>query len=121
MNARILTRSILGGCILALAFGTAAQATGSKASQTSAAAEKPAATSTTSGSGETAKATMHKHSQHHATSHSSSPTHHKHMASAPAAGNQETTYRAALKSCVEGPAGQRDSCLDNAIMRFGRS
>jgi len=118
MNARILTRSIFGPCILALALGTgAAQATSNKASDTSSATP---ATSTTSNSGES-KATMHKHSRHHAASHNSSHTNHKHVASATTGGDQETAYRAALKSCVEGPAAQRDNCLDDAIVRYGGS
>ena len=33
----------------------------------------------------------------------------------------ETPYQAALKQCVEGPAGQRDSCIDQAISQYGRS
>ena len=119
MNARIFTGSIFGACILVLAFGIgAAQATGNTAPQASSATA--ATNNGASASGES-KATMHKHSQHHATSHNSSHTHHKHMTSATTGSDQETAYRAALKSCVEEPATQRDNCLNDAIVRFGRS
>lgn len=38
-----------------------------------------------------------------------------------ATGTGNPAYRAALRDCVAGPAGRRDSCLDNAIARFGQS
>jgi hypothetical protein len=118
MNTRIFTGSIFGACVLALAFGTgAAQATGTKTPEAS---NATAATNATSSNGES-KATKHKHSQHHSASHNSSHVHHKHTASAPMGSDQETAYKAALRSCVEGPAGQRDNCLNGAIARFGRS
>ena len=118
MNPRIFTRSIFAACILALMFGTAAaQATGNKPSDTS---STTAATNTTPNSGQS-KNTMHKHSQHNAASHNASHTHHKHVASAAPASDSATAYRAALKSSVEGPAAQRDGCIDGAIVRFGRS
>ena len=37
------------------------------------------------------------------------------------AGNEETAYRMALKRCVQGPPGARDSCVDDAIMKHERS
>jgi hypothetical protein len=33
----------------------------------------------------------------------------------------ETPYRAALKQCVQGPASQRDSCIDQAVSQYGHS
>jgi hypothetical protein len=33
----------------------------------------------------------------------------------------ESQYRAALRRCVQGPEGQRDSCLDQAIRDNGRA
>jgi hypothetical protein len=33
----------------------------------------------------------------------------------------DTPYHAALKQCVEGPSGQRDNCIDQAISQYGRS
>jgi len=36
-------------------------------------------------------------------------------------GASDSAYRAALRRCVEGPQGQRQSCLDDAIARFSRS
>src|ERR1700757_2068780 len=101
MNARPLSRSVFGICILALALSTGVvQATGSKTPETSGAT---AANNTTSTPGES-KASTPKQSTHHAASHKSSRTHHKHMASATRASDPETAYRAALKSCLEGPA-----------------
>jgi hypothetical protein len=46
---------------------------------------------------------------------------HKPMASAQPAGSRETSYQMALRHCAQGPIGQRDSCLDSAIARYGRS
>jgi len=40
---------------------------------------------------------------------------------ATATGTGDPAYRAALKECVAGPEGQHDSCLDDAIARFGQS
>ena len=33
----------------------------------------------------------------------------------------ETQYRGALRRCVEGPQGQRDTCLDQAIREHGHA
>jgi len=43
------------------------------------------------------------------------------MATAMSTGTGDPAYRAALKDCVAGPDGQRDSCIDDAIARFGQS
>ena len=121
MDARILAGSIVGAWAFAMALGAAAQTTGSQSAQTSAPADKPAATGTPAASSGAAKATKHKHPQHHAASKSASHGHDKHIASAPTAGSQDSAYRAALRGCVTGPATLRDSCVDSAIARYGRS
>ena len=120
MNALNATGWILGGCMLALVFG---QAHGAESkSSTMSGGEKPAAAGATSAGNDAAKAASGKPVKHHASTHKSTRAHHEHQASTPSASSgNELAYRAALKSCVEGPAGQRDSCLDGAIMRFSRS
>ena len=40
---------------------------------------------------------------------------------ATATGTGDPAYRAALKECVAGPEGRRDSGIDDAIARFGQS
>ena len=62
----------------------------------------------------TAATSTHKHHATHPTTHS------KHDQAA-TSGYHETAYRTALRSCVAGPAGQRERCLDDAITRYGRS
>ena len=59
--------------------------------------------------------------KHHSTAHHQMHAKPEPMAAASAAGSQESAYRAALRNCVAGPAGQKERCLDDAIARHGRS
>ena len=112
MDRKTLTRTILAGCVLALALDASGQATSAGATQTSNA----------NGNTTSPKNASHKHHQHHAASHKmSNGTQHKPMGSGSSASSSETAYRLALRQCVEGPMGRRDSCLDDAIARYGRS
>jgi hypothetical protein len=65
---------------------------------------------------------MHAKSRHahHAAKHSSTQARSPAMAMT-ATGTGNPAYRSALRDCVAGPEGQRDSCLDDAIARFGQS
>jgi hypothetical protein len=124
MNTRNVARVILGVCVMVVASGANAQTTGDNASQSAAARATPAPTSTPSvaGAGQTPNGTthkQHKHQKHHTVSHNRSHGHGATMAVASAASDRETTYRATLRRCVEGPNARRDSCLDDAIARFG--
>jgi hypothetical protein len=56
----------------------------------------------------------------HATKHQSMHSRDTAMA-AISTGTGDPAYREALKQCVAGPEGQRDSCIDDAIARFGQS
>ena len=125
MHTHHLPRVILGVCVVMLALGAGAQTTRDNASQSTAASATSAPTSTPSiaGAGQTPNGTthkQHKHQKHHTVSHNRSHSHGATMAVASAASNGETTYRAALRKCVEGPKARSDSCLDDAIARFGR-
>jgi len=120
MNRQILTRPILGACIAMMAFAAQAQSYGTHAANT---APPPGQTAThspspSSSTGQTAAPAQNK--QRAASRHESSGQH----KAVPEASNEmsgDTAYRSALRSCVQGPEGQRDSCLDGAIARFGRS
>ncbi|HEY1327433.1 MAG TPA: hypothetical protein VGI14_10875 [Casimicrobiaceae bacterium] len=57
---------------------------------------------------------------HHASKHAASGMRHGH-AKTGASHEAESPYQAALKRCVEGPAGQRDNCIDQAIDQYSRS
>jgi hypothetical protein len=37
------------------------------------------------------------------------------------AGGGDSAYRAALRRCVTGPSAERDTCLDQAISRYGHA
>jgi hypothetical protein len=71
-------------------------------------AAKPAAAETTT------------HAKKHA-SHAKTPATHKPMAQSAPPPDRDTAYRMALKQCVQGPATQKDSCIDSAIVRFGHA
>ena len=128
MHTHHLARVILGVCVVMLALGAGAQTTRDNTSQSTAAGATSAPTRTPSiaGAGQTPSGTTHKqhkhqkHQKHHTVSHNRSHRHGATMAVASAASNGETTYRAALRKCVEGPKARHDSCLDDAIARFGR-
>lgn len=125
MNTRNVAQVIVGVCVMVVASGANAQTTGENASQSAAARATSAPTSTLSiaGAGKTPNGTahkQHKHQKHHPASHYRSHGHGATMAVASAASDRETTYRATLRTCVEGSNARRDSCLDDAIARFGR-
>ena len=118
MNLKSVYPVGLGVCLTLLALSAGGQtATGNPspaATGQGAAATANAPSSESAGKSKTAAASTHKH---HATHHA---THTKHDQPA-TSGYRETPYRTALRSCVTGPAGQRDRCLDDAIARYGRS
>jgi len=119
LNRPMLSGFILGACALVLALG--AQAAGNTTSSTGATAEKASASDgATSNHATASQHSAHQHSRHHA-AHASGHKHPAHTTAAAPASSQDAAYQTALRSCVEGPAGQRDSCLDGAISRFGRS
>jgi hypothetical protein len=112
MDRKTLTRTILAGCVLALALDASGQAASAGEAQAP----------NTDGSATSPKNASHKHHQHHAASHKmSNGMQHKPMGSVSSASSSETAYRMALRQCVEGPMGRRDSCLNDAIARYGRS
>lgn len=122
-----LPRVILGVCVVMLALGAGAQTTRDNASQSTAvsATSAPTGTPSIAGAGQPPNGTTHKpHKQHkhqkHHTVHNRSHSHGATKAVASAATDGETTYRAALRKCVEGPKARRDNCLNDAIARFGR-
>jgi hypothetical protein len=94
------------------------------AAQTSSTASGP--TATTSGSNAPASATNGKQSAMSDTSRTHATKPHKHSAHVSGSSTQtmshsDSPYHAALKRCVEGPANQRDSCIDQAISQYGRT
>jgi hypothetical protein len=112
MDCKTLTRTILAGCVLALALDASGQATSADAAQAP----------NTNGNATSPKNASPKHHQHHAASHKTpNGTQHNPMGSVSSASSSETAYRMALRHCVEGPMGRRDGCLDDAIARYGRS
>jgi hypothetical protein len=109
MNARNVLAAAIGvvvGAMVPMAYG-----------QSSAGGAPPPAAA--AGTAATTKpgAAHHKHDAAH---HSSRAMRH-HPAQASAAAMRDGEYHAALRSCVSGPSAQRDSCLDDAIARHGRS
>ena len=122
MTSRILFPASIGICLTVLALSAGGQTTTSNASHppapsggSNAAATRATATSTTP---KTASSGAH---QHHATAHHKTHATHKQAENTSPGSYREAAYRDALHQCVAGPAGQREGCLDNAIMRFGRT
>lgn len=119
MNLRNAYRVGLGVCLPLLALSASGQAATGNPSQSAtgqgAAATANAPKSDSASKPKTAAASTHKH---HAPAHHT--THAKYDQAATAS-SHETAYRTALRSCVAGPAGQRERCLDDAIARYGRS
>lgn len=103
MNPRRLHQALAMALLLGVASFAAGQ-TGSSAGGTS--AKPPSAATASDGGGMHGAKSGKRHArprmQHDAASHGS-----------------ETPYHAALKRCVEGPAGQRESCIDQAISQHG--
>jgi hypothetical protein len=115
VKTRIVCSAAVGACLTLIALSAGGQTTtGNTSSATTTA-------STASAAGKSAVTPASSTQKHHATAHHQSKAKHKHMTAASPAGNHETAYQAALKQCVTGPAGQRESCLDGAIARFGRA
>ena len=118
MNRPFLTRPILGVCIAVMALAAQAQSPGAQPGSTPSQSGKSAAMNAGSPSSD-AQTAPPAHMQR-ATPHRGS-TGHKAMPEASNETSGDTAYRSALRSCVEGPAAQRDTCLDSAIARYGRS
>jgi hypothetical protein len=99
MNARAYHPTILGSFLALLVTGAAAQ-TGAAPPSAASAPQHAAAPITPK--------------THHV-------THPRHEHSSSTVSGHDAAYRTALRRCVEGQAQQRESCLDDAIARFGRS
>jgi hypothetical protein len=121
MSPRTVAQTILAASALALALNAGAQTPTSGAAQPAAAKAATNTGAPSAASGQSEKSTTGKHHRHHAASHTAGNAQHKPMESARPASSQETAYQMALRHCVAGPTGQRDSCLDSAITRYGRS
>jgi hypothetical protein len=92
------------------------------AGQTSGTASGPTGTTSGSNAAAPAQGTMPSHDT--SSTHATKP--HKHSAHVSGTSTQtmshgDSPYQAALKRCVEGPANQRDSCIDQAITQYGRT
>lgn len=122
MKTRIVYPAGIGVCLSLLALSVGGQTTSGNPSPAATSPTKTATASpTTSAATKAPAASASTTQKHHATAHHHSKAQHNHMAAASPTENQETAYHAALKQCVAGPAGQRESCLDGAIARFGRA
>lgn len=122
MKLRTLYPASIGVCLTFLTLSAGGQTTTDNASHDAVTPGKAAtAGATTSAAGKSAVAPASNTQEHHATAHHKTHAKHKRMATASPASNQDTAYHAALKHCVAGPAGQRESCLDDTIARFGRA
>jgi len=109
MNPRRLHQALA----VALLFGAASMA-GAQTSSNSA-----GSTTGNTGTPPASKATSAESGKHAA-----SAAHHAHARMHSRSGStrdNESPYHAALKQCVEGPANQRDHCIDQAINQYGRS
>lgn len=112
----------LGVCLALLALSAGAQTTTGDAPHAVAAPGTTANTGTAAGSaGGAPTAPASNSHKHHTTAHHQAQGKQKPMAEESPGSVQDTAYGNALRHCVEGQAGQRDSCLDNAIARFGRA
>jgi hypothetical protein len=121
MKLRTFYPASIGVCLTLLALSAGGQTTTGNASHDAVTPGKAAtAGATTSAASKSAMAPA-SNTQHHATAHHKTHAKHKQMATASPTSNQDTAYHAALKHCVAGPAGQRESCLDDTIARFGRA
>jgi hypothetical protein len=119
--------ALLGSSIVMFSLATSLHAADGTAANTAATAAPPVANraapahnmAATTPEATEAHATG-KHARH-ATKHHSTHRRDTTMAAAVNTGTGDPAYRAALKNCVAGPEGRRDSCLDDAIARFGQS
>jgi hypothetical protein len=106
---------------LAFAFGVASLAAGAQQATTPPPASAPAAQSApaaATGSKATTGATKHAAKTHRTAKKTHRTSRRTTMSES---NNADSAYRAALRQCVTGPASQRDSCLDQAIARYGRA
>ena len=109
-------------CKLALAVGLSALALAAQAQQptaTTPAKNAPAAQSSNGG-------TQPAHAKTKHATHTRAPAHHAMRHGNQATADNETTnadsaYKSALRQCVTGPQSSRDSCLDQAIARYGHA
>jgi hypothetical protein len=122
MTSRILVPASFGICLTMLALSAGGQTTTSNASHAAAPPGGPNAAATKATAASTApEAASSSAHQHHATAHHKTRATHKQAENTSPGSYREAAYRDALHQCVTGPAGQREGCLDNAIMRFGRT
>lgn len=106
---------------LAFALGTLAFAASAQQATTPPSGSAPAAQSQPAPAA-ASKSTMGA-MKHGAKTHATAKkAHHaSHKMSMSESNNADSAYRAALRQCVTGPTSQRDSCLDQAIERYGRA
>lgn len=111
MKSRVIHVATVGLSAALFAFSAAGQmgSTSNPAGQDKTAMAMPAKAGTVAATGGS-----HQHANAQHRSHAS----HKQMASS--ANSEDSVYRAALKTCVQGPSTQKDRCIDDTIMRFGR-
>ncbi|MGE5171934.1 MAG: hypothetical protein ACM3JC_16350 [Rudaea sp.] len=104
---------------LATAIAALALATGVQAA---APAQPPATTHAAATSTAGARAGTSAKTGKSAKSHKAArPTTRRSTASAEGARSGDNAYRAALRQCITGPAAQRDTCIDDAIARYGHA
>lgn len=106
-------------CKLGLAVALCAFALGVSAQQPAAPAPSGAAATSPSSGNSAAKqthGTMKKNAAHHGAMHHGNRA----MASAQETG-PDSAYKAALRACVTGAQSARDSCIDEAISRYGHA
>ena len=125
MNSRSMYPAGLGVCLAFLAVSAVGQSQMGSSSHSAMAPSKTATANTTTNAAAgttTAPPSGTKGTKkHHSTAHHQMHAKPESMAAASAADGRESAYRAALRSCVAGPAAQKERCLDDAIARHGRS
>ena len=120
MNAQKRCR-LLAVAIAGFALATSAQAASNAAPPSATTHAASAATKAGTKAATTAKSSKSKTAHKTAASHAARRTTRTRTASAEPASGADTAYRAALRQCVTGPAAQRDSCIDDAIARYGHA
>lgn len=120
----------LTGCKLAVAVAFAALAVGANAQPASGTTHGTAGTSTAASANTAPKthSTMKKsstatrsHMASRGTATHRASARHERSTHAMASNGADSAYRAALRRCVTGAESQRDSCLDEAIARYGHA
>lgn len=126
MNRRMLYQGISAISLAVFALAAGAQ-TGSSGPAMTTPPAASAVTSTPPSSNAASQAATEKAARvakHDAKRHWMAQRHHTwhtRMATTSPVGNEETAYRIALKRCVQGPPGARNSCIDDAITKHQRS